>query len=113
MWLWVKLESFSFGSERFSQTSTANSVRPQRYRSTIKGQFSRARKAFAKRNTSPIDKTLSKFVEDGLAFVQYCPTSAKRADIFTEPLDRVKFEAQRDVLGVVGISVDKQNKKGV
>ena len=41
---------------------------------------------------------VKQLVHDGLAVVVYCPTAKIRADIFTKPLARTKFEEQRKVL---------------
>ena len=40
-------------------------------------------------------------VERKIVALEYIPTKRQNADIFTKPLDRSKFEALRQVIGVI------------
>lgn len=53
---------------------------------------------------------MKQLVQDGFAVVVYCPTAKTRADIFTKSLTTVKFEEQRESLGM--LVIDMENKKG-
>ena len=44
-------------------------------------------------------------VEDGIIELEYIPTADQTTDIFTKPLDSVKFEKFRNTLGLVLVKV--------
>lgn len=59
-------------------------------------------------NVATRQNFVKQLVHDGIAVVVYYPTAKMRTDIFTKPFARVKFEEQRERLGVRLIDIRRR-----